>query len=303
MNEQAETDFTQRMAYVAKLVGNATVLARRTKISRRAIGTYLSGASDPTRERLVSLAQAAGVCVRWLATGEGPIFSSDNEDIRPFVVSLVGHINKRMEQVPATIHSNLAAAGFSGHRMRKIRMGEVVPSLRELQTIANILGLDTDDLLAKSVSIPTSCTKASLSDKYTTLPQNQPAAEVLCTLCYGKQQVTDKLSFRHDWLNDELGVDTSHACLFEVGCEGMCPTFRPGDLVLVSCSDLHRAPADGIYIVSMGGDAMIKRVQKLPGNKLRVSSDNALFESYVLDFPLSKDVKLLGRVLWSGRRF
>ncbi len=68
---RADSSFKERMSIAAKLAGNATELSRRTGISRRAIGTYLSGASDPTRERLVSIAKASGVSVEWLATGRG----------------------------------------------------------------------------------------------------------------------------------------------------------------------------------------------------------------------------------------
>lgn len=67
--------FKERIAYIARLIGNATELARKTGISRRAIGTYLSGSSDPTRERLVCIARTSGVCIEWLAVGTGPIFN------------------------------------------------------------------------------------------------------------------------------------------------------------------------------------------------------------------------------------
>jgi transcriptional regulator with XRE-family HTH domain len=75
----SEDSFKERMALAAKLAGNATELSRRTGISRRAIGTYLSGASDPTRQRLVSIAQTAGVSVEWLATGVGDVMASAGE--------------------------------------------------------------------------------------------------------------------------------------------------------------------------------------------------------------------------------
>jgi len=65
--------FKERISIAAKMAGNATELARKTGISRRAIGTYLAGTSDPTRERLISIAEVAGVSVEWLATGRGMI--------------------------------------------------------------------------------------------------------------------------------------------------------------------------------------------------------------------------------------
>lgn len=67
--------FPQRIAFAAKIAGNATELAKRAGISRRAIGTYLSGSSDPTLQRLLAIANATGIALEWLATGAGPIFT------------------------------------------------------------------------------------------------------------------------------------------------------------------------------------------------------------------------------------
>ncbi len=67
--------FPQRIAFAAKIAGNATELAKRAGISRRAIGTYLSGSSDPTLQRLLAIANATGISLEWLATGAGPIFT------------------------------------------------------------------------------------------------------------------------------------------------------------------------------------------------------------------------------------
>ena len=69
--------FITRMAEAASLAGNATRLAEKTHISRRAIGEYLAGNAEPSRPRLVAIAKAAGVSVDWLATGEGPKWPND----------------------------------------------------------------------------------------------------------------------------------------------------------------------------------------------------------------------------------
>ncbi|HYG91170.1 MAG TPA: helix-turn-helix transcriptional regulator [Azospirillum sp.] len=65
------------MDQAAKLAGNATRLAEKSGISRRAIGEYLAGKAEPSRPRLVAIAAAAGVRVEWLATGEGPMRVDD----------------------------------------------------------------------------------------------------------------------------------------------------------------------------------------------------------------------------------
>lgn len=64
------SEFCERVQLIADRVGSAAELSRKTGISRRAIGTYLAGNAEPSREKLILLAQAAGVSVGWLAVGE-----------------------------------------------------------------------------------------------------------------------------------------------------------------------------------------------------------------------------------------
>lgn len=60
------------MDFLCELAGGPGELARKSKLSRRVIDKYRSGNSDPSRERLIALADAGGVSVEWLATGKGP---------------------------------------------------------------------------------------------------------------------------------------------------------------------------------------------------------------------------------------
>ena len=48
---------------------------------------------------------------------------------------------------------------------------------------------------------------------------------------------------------------------------------------------------------------LVKRLQALPGGKVRVTSDNAAFDPWTLDLSeVGGDVAIVGRVVWSGRR-
>ncbi|MEO8713385.1 MAG: helix-turn-helix transcriptional regulator [Acetobacteraceae bacterium] len=68
----------ERDAFVARLqriVGHwrsADRLARAMGVSPSAFRKWLKGEAEPSRERLVALAEASGVGIAWLATGEGP---------------------------------------------------------------------------------------------------------------------------------------------------------------------------------------------------------------------------------------
>lgn len=66
--------FPERLALAVKKAGNAEKLAKAAGISRRVIGKYLSGeTTDPSYKRVVAMANAAGVDIKWLMTGQGPM--------------------------------------------------------------------------------------------------------------------------------------------------------------------------------------------------------------------------------------
>lgn len=63
--------FIARLQDVVRHWPSADRLARATGVSPSAFRKWLRGDAEPSRERLVALAQAAGVSVGWLAAGEG----------------------------------------------------------------------------------------------------------------------------------------------------------------------------------------------------------------------------------------
>lgn len=68
-----QENFGDRIREAANLIGGQLELSRRTGISATSINNYVLGTSDPSRTRLVAIANATGVSAGWLATGEGPM--------------------------------------------------------------------------------------------------------------------------------------------------------------------------------------------------------------------------------------
>ena len=118
----------------------------------------------------------------------------------------------------------------------------------------------------------------------------------------GHEQADDALMFKEDWIRYELGAKAQDLCLIRVSGDSMEPTLRAGDVILID----HRAcrpDREGIYIMRVGEMLLVKRLQALPGGKIRVTSDNPAFDPWTLDLEeFGSDVKVVGRVVWSGRR-
>ncbi len=114
------------------------------------------------------------------------------------------------------------------------------------------------------------------------------------------EPVEGELAFDPRWLRD-LGADPRALSIIRVEGDSMAPTLNDGDDILVDGSDAAGRLRDGIYVLRMDDGLMVKRVARVPGQgRLSVISDNPQYPSWN-DLPMS-DVRLVGRVVWTGRR-
>lgn len=82
--------------------------------------------------------------------------------------------------------------------------------------------------------------------------------------------------------------------------ESMRPTINPDDMVWVDIS--YQTPAsDGLYLLCVGDDLMVKRVQINPfNNSVSITSDNPRYKAFVVDN--YKEVRVLGKVIYHIQR-
>jgi phage repressor protein C with HTH and peptisase S24 domain len=66
-----QAGFAARLQLIVQQWPSADRLAKATGVSPSAFRKWLKGVAEPSRDRLVALAEAAGVNVSWLAQGEG----------------------------------------------------------------------------------------------------------------------------------------------------------------------------------------------------------------------------------------
>ncbi|HLW69395.1 MAG TPA: S24 family peptidase [Candidatus Binataceae bacterium] len=105
MSTDVENEFRRRLRLIMQQFGSVADLAKAVGVSDNAIYKWVSGRGQPSMTSLVSLAQAAGVSVEWLATGHGGS-TKDQMDIAktrnvsaPAVVSLPREVVALAESV------------------------------------------------------------------------------------------------------------------------------------------------------------------------------------------------------------
>ncbi|UXZ55794.1 helix-turn-helix transcriptional regulator [Halomonas sp. 7T] len=70
IEDESDTGFVDRLRELTSIEGSANALARKAGISQGGLQRYLKG-GEPTRKVLIKLADAMGVDLLWLMTGEG----------------------------------------------------------------------------------------------------------------------------------------------------------------------------------------------------------------------------------------
>lgn len=132
-----------------------------------------------------------------------------------------------------------------------------------------------------------------------------PPADYVAIPLYddARASADDALMFRDSWIRAELGMRPQDLCLIRVSGDSMEPTFRPGDSILVD-RRATRPDREGVYILCMNGMLLIRRLQALPGAKVRVISDNPAFDSFEVALSAlgGEELAVIGRVVWIGRR-
>jgi phage repressor protein C with HTH and peptisase S24 domain len=109
-----QAGFVARLQRVLSHWPSADRLARATGVSPSAFRKWLKGEAEPSRDRLVALAGAAGVGVSWLAQGEGPEPDSAWLSQRAGGPALPASARLASQFVMLPKHAEAVAAG-SGH--------------------------------------------------------------------------------------------------------------------------------------------------------------------------------------------
>jgi phage repressor protein C with HTH and peptisase S24 domain len=79
--------------------------------------------------------------------------------------------------------------------------------------------------------------------------------------------------------------------------ESMEPLIKGGELLICSTAERHLKGQDGVYVVRLEGDVLVKHVQRLPGNRVRIFSENRNYEPFEVALNDGIDFAILSKVL------
>lgn len=113
------------------------------------------------------------------------------------------------------------------------------------------------------------------------------------------EQLKGFLAFREDWVRSRLRRNPANLVVFEAYGDSMQPTIADGDIMLVDTSE-ERVRGPAIYVVLAGNEAIVKRVELKIDGSLVVMSDNPSYKPMVLQGDQVAELRVLGKVVWTG---
>lgn len=116
----------------------------------------------------------------------------------------------------------------------------------------------------------------------------------------GCEKIKCTMAFRKAWIENSLNANPHDLVVISVKGDSMEGILNERDVILVNKA--QNQPGNGLYVVRIGNDLIVKRIQSLPGGKLLVTSANEAYAPFELDLAQDyNDISIIGKVLWFGR--
>jgi phage repressor protein C with HTH and peptisase S24 domain len=107
--------------------------------------------------------------------------------------------------------------------------------------------------------------------------------------------------FDERWLKALTATPAASLSIVRVEGDSMSPTLNDGDDILVDLGDCGDRLRDGIYVLRVDEELVVKRLALNPmGRRVTVQSDNPAYPDWP-DCGLD-EIICIGRVIWSGRK-
>lgn len=111
-------------------------------------------------------------------------------------------------------------------------------------------------------------------------------------------------SVTKEWLAKNLPANTgaNNLCIITGFGDSMKGKFNPGDPLVID-TGVTDCKHDGMYFFRVGDEGFVKTLQRIPGQGIRVISENKAYESWTITPDM--DFQVLGKVLkgWEGTEY
>ncbi len=165
---------------------------------------------------------------------------------------------------------------------------------------ATELASERDESLSVHGPFPTLA--ATVSGGVVTVPQYDARAAAGRNGGLDEGRVVEQVRFSEEWVRVKLRRNPRNLALLEARGDSMEPTIGDGDVLMIDIApgDLRSGRA---YVVEIGGELLVKRIQRRLNGSLLVISDNNRYPPEELHSAEAEQLRVIGEVVWHGGVF
>lgn len=131
-----------------------------------------------------------------------------------------------------------------------------------------------------------------------------PRYDIQAAAGYGRLVDDEKpvfsMAFRRYWVENYVTRDTKNLSVISVKGDSMEGVLNDGDSILINHGET--TPRDGLYVLRLNENLLVKRLQLMPGGIVNVISANEAYPTFEINLnKMTDDVAIIGRVEWFGR--
>jgi len=213
---------------------------------------------------------------------------------------------KQLIELAGSAEKLAKKSGVGARNISKYASGEVDPSRTRLVNLAkameiNLLWLASGEGAMRPDMAGHPSSESIHGAGYVHIPKYDIVASAGGGALVHSEQIVDYLAFKTDWIVNNLGVSEKNLALISVTGDSMEPTLSSGDMVLVDVSE-RKIETNAIYVLQFLGALLVKRIQCRLDGTVVVKSDNTIYEPEVVTGDMMNRLKVIGRVVWYGRR-
>ena len=202
---------------------------------------------------------------------------------------------------------DMTIAGFS-----RIWNEEGLPKAETLKKIKQLKGCSIDWLLTgEGEPFPAAMASAAATvcdtlgnpvniDEFVFIPHYGVQAAAGQGYLVEEETPRFSVAFRRYWIENYITRDIQKLSVISVRGDSMAGVLNDGDTILINHS--HTVPRDGLYVLRINNNLLVKRLQLMPAGMINVISANEAYPTFEINLNnMTDDVAIIGRVEWFGR--
>lgn len=274
----------KRLAQVRARTGQVE-FAAELGVHPNTLGRYERGERAPDIEFLVTLSAKRDVSADWVLFGLQPMSIQEASD--------------------PSLRALALGRQYSGSLARALTLGNGVTlpahltaeQVREVYAVP-VIGTIGDD------EEPQHHTRGYIQGEYVYVPM----FDVRAGAGHGKIPIGERIVawpvFMLSFIRDKVKAPPEHLGMGTIDGDSMYPDLVDGSAALFDMSDTGPR-RDGIYVLRLGENILVKWIQRTPGGVLNVTSSNPRFAPFTLHERgmEEQNAAIIGRVVWGDRVF